>query len=171
DGLREADAGAAGDARIAIGHVGDRLLAVSQHAGHAQRAELDQRTAENGVNEEDVGCAIGRQAARQIVGAGDRFRSRHARSLALYPWTVEPGAKPDNATSCLLTRTRDAAELCVLPSCAATGEQRQSVRAWHCPVRARASLPHHRTAVPPSCLPRAWAAPDDRSCHVVRPRT
>src|SRR6185312_5629485 len=67
----------------------------------------------------DVGCAIGRQAARQIVGAGDRFRSRHARSLALYPWTVEPGAKPDNATSFRQERTRDAAELCLLPSCAA----------------------------------------------------
>jgi len=78
DRLREADARPAGDAGVAIGHVGDRLLAVAEHALDAKAAELDQGPAQDGVDEEDVRDAVGGEAAGQILGPGDRFRRGHA---------------------------------------------------------------------------------------------
>jgi hypothetical protein len=44
-------------------------------------------------------CAVGCQASCQILGTGDRFRSRHARSPVACLRTVEVGADDDNAVS------------------------------------------------------------------------
>ena len=77
DRLREADARPAGDARVAVRHVGDGLLAVPQHALHAQRAKLDQRAADHRIDEEHMRGAIRLQAARQPFGAGQVFLPAH----------------------------------------------------------------------------------------------
>ena len=77
DRLREAHRRLAGDARVTVGHVGHRLLAVAQHALYAQRAKFDQRAAHHGIDEEHVRGTVGGQAARQPFGAGDRIGCAH----------------------------------------------------------------------------------------------
>ena len=80
DRLREADAGAAGNPRVTIGHVSDSLLAVPQHALDVQRSQLDQCAPNHCVDEEHMRRAVGGQAACQPLGAGELLRC-HARFL------------------------------------------------------------------------------------------
>ncbi len=71
--LRETYRRTAGDAGVPVGHVSDRFFAVAQYAGDTERAQFDQGSAEDGVDEEHVRGAVGRQAAREKLRAGDRF--------------------------------------------------------------------------------------------------
>ncbi len=71
--LREAQAGPAGDARIAVGHVDRGLFRMRQHPGNAEHAELDQRAAEHGIDPEHMGGAGGVDRARQPFGTGHRL--------------------------------------------------------------------------------------------------
>ena len=77
--LSETDPRPAGDPRIAIGHIGRRLLGMRQHARDAQRAKLDQRAPQHCVDEEHMRGAVRRQCARQPFGACDRLRCGHGR--------------------------------------------------------------------------------------------
>jgi hypothetical protein len=59
DRLGKAESRPSGDAGVAIGHVGDGLLAMPEHALHTERAELDQCPADHRVDEENVRGAVG----------------------------------------------------------------------------------------------------------------
>ncbi len=75
--LGKADTRPAGDPGIAVGHVSDGFLAVTQDAGDAERAEFNQGTAQDGVDEEDVRRAVGGEAASQVLCPRYGLRAVH----------------------------------------------------------------------------------------------
>ena len=63
--------GRPGNARIAIGHVGRRLLRVREHPRDAESAEFDQRPSQHRIDEEHMRRAVRGKRARQPFGAGE----------------------------------------------------------------------------------------------------
>ena len=72
-GLGHADAGLAGGAGVAVGHVGRGLLAVSDDPLDADQVHLGQRPPQNRRHQEDVGNAVG------LESIGHEFRASHTR--------------------------------------------------------------------------------------------
>ena len=120
DRLREADAGAAGDARIAVGHVGGGLLGVRQHARDAERAKFDQRPPQHRIDEEHMRRAVRRQRARQPFGAGDRLRCVHAVSSRAGALILAPGCRRNAPRH---QRPRLAGSVPLAASCAVPGSR------------------------------------------------
>ena len=71
DHLRHADAGFAGSARVAVGHVGGGFLAVAMHARNfGAPLHLGEGAPQHRRHHEDVGDAIARQHVGKHFGAG-----------------------------------------------------------------------------------------------------
>ena len=72
DRLRHAHPRLAGDAGIAVGHVGRRLFRMGEDAGDAEVVELEQGAAQHRFDKKDMGHAGAGEGPRQPLGAVHR---------------------------------------------------------------------------------------------------